>query len=310
MKGLDVFVILLLFLTLGLGVYILIESLPGKTVQFESQGNSVGGNYSQVYANQGQFYPNMRYPDRIITYSVSDSCNAQKKLDIDSAFSILENKTILKFDKISANGQIDFLCSNISPSSTDKDHFVAGEGGPVDVFISGKYYVIMSGKVSLYRDEKCSTPQIAIHEILHALGFDHNNNQKSIMYPVTSCDETVDSYISDEINLLYADYSYADLIINNADASKAGKYMDFSTQISNIGLKDAKDVTLHLYAGNTEVKNISLGDLPIGSKKRIDGKDVTVPKDAATIRMIVSIGAGQRELNLNNNELELNVISS
>jgi len=310
MKGLDVFVLVVLFITLGLGVYILIQSIPGKTIQFESSGSSLGGNSSTVYVNQGQFYPNMRYPDRNITYSIDSSCDGSKRNVILSALGILENKTVLSFNEISSNGEIEYLCSNISPTSNDKDHFIAGEGGPVDVYISGKYYVITSGKVSLFRSETCNSPQIAIHETLHALGFDHNNNTRSIMYPVTSCDEVIDPYITNEINDLYSVDSAADLVLVNANASISGKYLDFVVQVSNEGLKDATDVTLHLYSGNEEIKNISLGNIPLGSKKKINAQDVSVPKDTTSIKMIVEIGAGQSELNLNNNQLELNIKQS
>ena len=308
MRGLDVFVLVVLFLTLGLGIYILIQSLPGKTIEFEPKNNPLAVNSSEVYVNSAQFYPNMRYPDSNITYQISKFCSDKKKAYIRLAFGILESNTILNFNEVDDNGQINVLCANINSDSGDSTHFVAGEGGPVDVYLSGSYYVITSGKISLYRDEKCDKPQIALHEILHALGFDHNGNPKSIMYPITSCDEELDQYIIDDINSIYSVRSAADLKIVNASATKSGKYLEFVAQVSNQGLKDAKEVTLHLYSDNGEIKSIPLGRIPMGSSKKITGEYVSVPKELTSVRMTVTIGAGESEISLSNNEISLDIV--
>ena len=42
----------------------------------------------------------MRYQDRTISYSVSKYCNQNQKLDSEMAFSIISEKTILKFNKL------------------------------------------------------------------------------------------------------------------------------------------------------------------------------------------------------------------
>ena len=112
-------------------------------------------------------------------------------------------------------------CSDITPEPTQKDHFVAGEGGPTLVINTTVYAIILEGKIALYRHEICDEPQIALHELLHALGFDHNSNSKSIMYPITNCAQELDDYIVQTINQLYSVPSRGDLLIEEIDANKS-----------------------------------------------------------------------------------------
>ena len=59
--------------------------------------------------------------------------------------------------------------------------FIAGEGGPTNITVSGKYNVITHGSILLIRESRCSIPTIAIHELLHVLGFKHSNNLRFII---------------------------------------------------------------------------------------------------------------------------------
>lgn len=308
MKGVETFVLILLLGTLSVSLYFLWQNLPGQTEEFKSIG--VDGKMQNVYTNGTQFYPNLRYADKIISYSVAQGCSGNKEKFIADTFSLLSEKTVLYFHEVSDNGEIEILCSEIAPSSENKNHFIAGEGGPNDIIDTGLFYVISSGKVSLFREEKCKEPKIVLHEFLHALGFDHNNNPKSILYPITSCDEQLDQYIIDEINKLYITESLPDLAIVRASASKSGRYLSFDVNITNQGLKDASYVILSLYANNEKIKEFELGNISIGIRKSINVENSKIPLNTDTIQIVVDIVDDAKEISLDNNKVELSIVQT
>ena len=73
-----------------------------------------------------QFYPNMRFPDKNISYKISDKCTLKKKNDAEFALEILENKTILNFYNVSADEEISVECEE--KIKINEDFFVAGRG--------------------------------------------------------------------------------------------------------------------------------------------------------------------------------------
>ena len=306
MRFLDFLILVLLLVAILFGAYIIWINLPIKTQEFKT--DNIDGKILNVYTNGTQFYPNMRYPDKIISYSIAESCDSMKEKNIVDAFSILSENTILSFNQIQSNGEIDILCSDIAPEPQDEKHFVAGEGGPKEIYASGQYYVIISGKVSLYRYEKCDEPKIALHEILHALGFDHNGNSKSILYHVTNCDEKLDQYIIDEINRLYSVKSAPDLVISNVRAEKTGRYLSFTVEITNSGLIDANDVNLRLYAGDEIIKEFEFQVISIGNKKEMKASNVVIPRDTDKITFQAYLTDEGDELSFENNWAELNIV--
>ncbi len=305
MKIIEVIVLLLLFFVLGFGTYILWLNLPGKSVEYQPYATD----YSGMEGNGIQFYPNMRYKDRVISYYIEPSCSDKKKLDVEESFSFLSVNTILRFTHgLSNDAEIKVLCSNIAPTAQEAGHFVAGEGGPSEVINASVYSVILSGKVSLYRDDKCGEPKVALHEILHALGFDHNyTSSKSIMYPTTQCDQTIDKYIIDKINSLYSVDSKTDLAIEKVNANKTGRYLSFEIVVINIGLKDALDSTLNVIADGENVKDFNLGKIDIGTKKVLTVQNIKIPSNSEKIRF--EIKNTQDEVSFDNNVVEVGLTS-
>ena len=99
------FTLIVVFL---LGVY---WFLPfGETFEFEFiQKNSNFTLSSNVNSSLDfQFYQNMRYPNKEISYRI-DNCPLQKKDDMERAFDILENETILSFSPVQT-GWDPFYC--------------------------------------------------------------------------------------------------------------------------------------------------------------------------------------------------------
>jgi len=303
MRFLEILFLLMLILVLSLGVYALWLNAP-QTEKFYEEFNINISNYD--ISNQSQFYPNMRYKDRIISYKISESCSESKKAEIESAFSTLDEKTILEFYP-SSNGEIQILCSDISPSAKEKNHFIAGEGGPVEVMNTSLYWVIFSGKVSLYRSDKCETPQIAIHEILHTLGFEHRSDPNSILYPVTSCNQRIDDSIIEEINKLYEVDSLPDLSIEKLIAVKRGQYVDFNITIANNGLKDARASTLSISTDRTKIKDIEVEQMSIGMSRMIFIKNLKAGSSAESLIFVVK--SEEAELNSENNKARISLIA-
>ena len=300
MKVVDIIVLLLLLGVLGFGVYVLFQYLPlGGT---QHQAFSV--NFSSEISGNYQFYPNMRYPDKSISYTIEDACSEKKKDDVVMAFGILQEKTVLSFYQ-SGNGMIRILCSNIAPKPEDEGHFVAGEGGPTEIINTTLYSVILSGKISLYRNEKCPTPNVAIHEILHAFGFDHNNNESSIMYPVTDCSQELDDYIVGEIERLYSADSLPDLLVSKVEANRTGRYLNFEIIVGNYGLKDSVGSSLIISANEENIKEIDLGKVPIGTRKILNVQNLRLPRDSQTV--LFQVNTNEEELSKENNVAKLDL---
>ncbi len=304
MKILDLLILIVLFVLLGIGIYFLWTNLPlpAEPVSFEEYKVNLKEirNFSKF-----QFYPNMRYRNEIISYSISESCDEAKKKDVERAFNFIAEKTVLKFYN-KARGEIDVLCSNITPKPEERGHFVAGEGGPSEIINTTNYAVILSGKVSLYRRfRECVKPIIAIHEILHALGFDHNSNSNSIMYPVAECGQEFDNYIIDEINRLYSVDSAQDLVIEKISAKKSGSYLNFEITVGNFGLKDSDSSSLLVSTNGEEIREFELNKTEIGTRKILQVENLKIPRNTNILNFEVL--SNERELNLTNNKVEIGI---
>lgn len=304
MKFLDILMLLLLLTLLGGALYLLWFNMPGKPVEYEDFHLNIS---EHVYSEGIQFYPNMRYRDRAINYSISSNCDAGRKSDAEKAFLFISEKTTLNFYNAGdGDAEIKILCSDVSPKPEEKGHFVAGEGGPSEIINTTNYAVILSGKVSLFRENDCDKPNVAIHEILHALGFNHEDNQKSIMYPLTKCDQEMGNSIINEINRLYKTDSLPDLAIEKVSANKTRIYLNFDISIANFGLKNSDSSKLVVYAGNEIIKDYELEEMDIGTKKVLTVVNLRIPRDTESISFEVS--SSEKELDLANNNVKMKLV--
>lgn len=306
MKFLDLLMLLLLIIVIALGTYVIWLNLPVEPISYEESYLNNTSIFS--FSNTAQFYPNMRYKDKAINYYISNSCSAKQRLNALRAFSILSEKTILEFSNNQDAPEIRILCSNISPAQEEEGHFIAGEGGPSEIINVTQFSVILSGKVSLYRDSNCENPNIALHEILHALGFDHNNNKNSIMYPLTQCDQIIDQYLIDEINRLYKIESASDLAIEKLSANKTGRYLNFELTLSNLGLRPATSSLLIITSEGEFVKEFDLGFIDIGNKKILTAQNLRVPRNAEIISF--EIKSNEPEISKDNNKADVRFVST
>tara|TARA_Y100000034_G_C6907823_1_gene421818 strand:- start:362 stop:1258 length:897 start_codon:yes stop_codon:yes gene_type:complete len=292
--------IVLILILLSFGGIIAYKTFFTKLVEYEEYKADLELNVS----GDLQFYPNMRYKDRDITYSFESICNLGKREEVSEAFDILSGRTILGFDEVEEEGEIQILCSSIAPEPEQKGHFVAGEGGPTEVIRAGRNNIILSGKISLFKNDKCKTSKIALHEILHALGFDHNKNESSIMYPVTECDQILDDYIIEKIDSIYQSDSLPDLIIDEYKISSVGRYLDFKVSVLNVGFKEAGNFSLIVFADDNELRKIPLEEVGVGVKRIVDVENLRLPlRSFDKISFVVEFP--ENELDKENNRVEI-----
>ena len=91
----------LIFLVYLLGLYWFI---PGGVIDFSTDVRNSNFSISSEYEEM-QFYENMRFPNPRISYKIFD-CTLQKEDDMEYAFEIISNITILDFYEVEENEEI------------------------------------------------------------------------------------------------------------------------------------------------------------------------------------------------------------
>jgi len=298
--------LIFLFILLGVSLYLLYLNWPREPIEYEFVN---GAEEEEIieYSSSKQFYDNMRFTDKIIGYKIANECGSEKVSEIEEAFGILESRTVLDFRRDSLIPEITIFCSDIAPEPENEGYFVAGEGGPTEVINTTLYGIILSGKVSFFREDKCDEPKVAIHEILHVLGFDHNDNPDSILFPTLDCDQTIDDSIIADINSLYSVESLADLKVIDIDVAKSGRYLNFEISVLNQGLQDVDGVSLRVYSNDKFIKEFDLGEIDIGVTKFLEVTNLNLGIFAKSDTVIFVVDEENQidEIFENNNQVEL-----
>ncbi|MEK6906042.1 MAG: matrixin family metalloprotease, partial [Nanoarchaeota archaeon] len=226
--------------------------IPFKTTDFQPDYNR-NSNFSINSSGSMQFYPNMRYPEPVISYSITD-CTLKKKDEMVRAFDFISNLTVLKFYPTGETPEISITCD--SNNKIEGGLFIAGEGGPTNITKTEKFSVILAGKILLIRESGCKTPNVPIHELMHVLGFDHSDNSGNLMYPISDCSQTIGEDSIELINQLYSVPSYPDLSFEGVSATMHGAYLDTDISIRNNGLKQSETFKVKIYADEKMIKEI------------------------------------------------------
>jgi len=310
MKTLDLAMLFVLCFLLAAGIYFFWSNFNSGTLYTKQYSQFIGNISEEVLFESSQFYPRMRFPKKEISYYIEPECGWKKIQEVERAFEIIKEETVLSFyhaQPNAENAEISVICSEISPEEelTDSRFFIAGEGGPTEARNLTNGYLIIKGKVSLFKDEKCDNPKLALHELLHVLGFDHNNNPKSVMYPITRCDQEFDSYIAEEINLLYSEESLPNLAILQINASRSFQGVSFKISIINIGYIEAKDSQIEVFAGINKVANYTLGDMQPGMISTLEVQNLRIKKSEDSIKFFASYRDGGEELSYQDNSAEI-----
>ncbi len=276
--------------------------IPFNTINFST--NTGNYNFSVIQGNSTmQFYPNMRFSSQEISYRIFD-CPLQKEDDMEFAFDIMENITPLRFYPVVNNEEISITCEEIL--RVDKDFFIAGEGGPVNITVSGQFNVIMNGEILLIKESDCPRPNIALHELFHVLGFGHSSNQGNIMYNITNCDQTIGQDMIQLIETLYSVPSYPDLSLENVSAVMTGRFLSVNMIIMNRGLNNAGASKVYIYVDNTFLKELDLIPLETGRGRIISISNIFVTQlNINELDFIIS--SDFKEITKDNNEKKLKV---
>jgi len=298
--GLKIF-LSFIFVVFCIGVLAVYWFIPFGTIEFGTKSGNFNLNVNQ--SGNMQFYQNMRYSDSKISYKI-DNCPLQKKNDMEKAFEIISNSSVLRFNPVDYNEEISVTCD--SKNKIEDGLFIAGEGGPVNITKGDNFNVILKGQILLIKDSTCENPNVALHELLHALGFNHSSNENNIMYPISKCKQTIGTDIISLINELYLTPSEPDLVLNNVSAVMHGKYLDVNMSIKNNGLKDSGEAKVLIYADDELVKEIKLDELEIGYERIITLNNLWV-KQINVNRLDFFIDYSFSELEKNNNRISLEV---
>lgn len=236
--------------------------VPLDTVEFSFKQTPRNYNFSLNNAESMQFYENMRFQKKEIPYKINPECTLRKKSEMERAMEILSNQTPLSFRPVSVEEEITITCQD--ENKIEGNLFIAGEGGPVNITRTDNFNVILYGKILLIRDSNCERPNIAIHELLHVLGFDHSPNPRNIMYNTSKCSQILSDDMVEAINDLYSVSSYADLSFENVSAKMNGRNLDLNLSIRNNGLANAGNSKLMIYADDKLIKETDVQPIKIG----------------------------------------------
>src|SRR3989344_1288398 len=251
-----------------------------------------------------QFYPNMRFPTNELTYRI-EKCTLQKENGMKLAFQIIADKTSLEFFQVKSNEEIYVTCD--SKAKIEDGLFIAGEGGPSNITQTDLFNVISKGNILLLRDSACPNPNIALHELLHVLGFDHSTNKNNVMYPVTNCKQTIGDDTIEVINSLYSTKSNPDLAFTNIEANKQGVYFNTEINIINQGLKKSGKAQIIIYGDGNEIKRIDLAPIEVGYGRAIKLTNILVLSKLNSVEFVID--APFEEIDKENNHINLQVRS-
>lgn len=276
--------------------------IPHGSISFGTKSGNSNFSISSEYEEM-QFYENMRFANPNISYRISN-CPLQKQNEMEYAFEIISNMSVLDFYVVNNNEEIFVTCD--SRNKVEGDLFIAGEGGPTNITQAGEFSVISHGQILLIRESKCKDPNIALHELLHVLGFKHSSNPNNIMYNISKCDQVIGDDIVGLINRLYAYPSYPDLVFENVSAQMKGKFLDVNISVRNNGLKDADVAKIIIYADGKKIKEVELEPLQIGYGRMMVLGNIWIPQIIVN-ELEFYIDYNGNELEKENNRIKLEI---
>ncbi len=291
-----------LFFLLVVGLLLFYWFLPSGTLDFNIGSRNYNFSVNSSFEEM-QFYDNMRFPETEISYNILD-CPLQKEDEMEYAFEILSNLSLLNFYPVRENEEISVTCDSMS--RIEGGMFIAGEGGPTNITQAGEFNVIRSGKILLIRESKCERPNIALHELFHVLGFKHSLNKNNIMYNISRCDQIIGEDIIGLIDELYSYASYPDLVLENVSAKMSGRFLNANITIRNNGLNGAEDAIMIISVDGKEVKKIDIEPLQIGFGRMMIFENIFV-SNLVVNEIEFYIEYDGEELEKGNNRVELKI---
>ena len=135
-------------------------------------------------------------PKAIYFYDIDGSCNTNNDDNIESALNYLSTMTGLKFIRIPPPfalifGGIGYSCGGV--------HSGNAIGESESSSFGSSWFILVWNNIRL----SDTSEQVVLHETLHNIGFGHNENSKSIMYPIKHGNSQIDIEIINFIKTYY-----------------------------------------------------------------------------------------------------------
>ena len=303
-------VLMLVFFSLS----VVFDNLPRKSVNLKINYLEPESVKLVEYGATPIFAENLRFNHNLISYSIDENCDEDRISDMIAAFNIFSDEVgVISFYEFPRNYDSDLgktksdirvLCSN-EFIKLDNNLFAAGEGGPSRIINSSGFKVIEEGKVILYNGADCNYPIVALHELCHVFGFDHSKDPKNIMYNVSNCNQRMSPDMGELMRKLYSIEALANLRIDNATAVVHGRYLDFNISILNEGLIDVDYANLTIIGDGKFVSSIDLGEFNIGYGRTLRVQNMKIDPGLKKIEFIVDAENVVKELNENDNKVEM-----
>jgi predicted Zn-dependent protease len=253
-------------------MYLLYQYVPLDYQSSSARIPNVSFGTGNLSYNVKQFYPNMKFNHNRISYDIEEACDEDKKSRMTEAFRLLHEQVaeIEFYPRAVETPDIRIICSKKVEGTTGRNFFVAGEGGAEQIIQTKRYNVITKGLVLLYGNPhgtlECSWPNVELHELMHVFGFQHSQNENSLMYPyLESCEQKLDEAIIDDLRALYTQENLPDLYFESVEAIKHGRYLDFNATIKNSGVIEARNVNLAVFDDKKQGESFPLDNIDFGA---------------------------------------------
>ena len=309
------FTLFILFILLILSLYVIYINIPGEPEYLNVNIKIPTDIETQSLSNTQQFYHNMKFNHNEISYRVNNDCSEEQSKRMELAFKELSGMVgEITFYSTGFSPDIEVSCTNEinyngydMEENIEKNYFIAGEGGAKEIVETGRYYIITNGIIFLYEGNKkwikCPHPNIEMHELLHVFGFDHLDDKKSLMYPyLTSCDQTLDDSIINELKKLYSEDNLPELYFENFTSIKKGRYLDFNFTVKNSGSVNSDNIILTIMEDYDILEVRDLGVINFGAGVFMQTTNLRLNKrNPNQIRFIIDKENDIEEINEANN---------
>ncbi|NPE26837.1 matrixin family metalloprotease [Methanococcoides sp. SA1] len=251
------------------------------------------------------FSENLRFNHDLISYWISEDCDADRRGDMIEAFSLFSGEVgVISFYENEIGADIMVGCSD-EFIELGENLFAAGEGGPSRIINTSGFKVIEEGKIKLYNGAECTYPIVALHELCHVFGFDHSPDPKNIMYNTSDCSQRMSEDMKELMIELYAIEPLADAKVEDFWAEFDGKYLNFNISVLNEGMVDISDINLTILADEDVVDEIEMGKIEVGYGRILRVENVRVSRGFEKIEFVLDFANVVRELNEENNVVEV-----
>lgn len=268
-----------------------------------------------IVSQAKQFFSNTKFNHNSISFQIDPNCDNKKRNNVIRAFDIVSEEVgLISFQESSKEADIEVSCSEGAVEEVESDYFIAGEGGAKEIIQTGRYNVINEGIILLYNNENsktsnCVYPSVELHELMHVFGFDHVNNEKSLMYPyLESCEQRLDQSIIDELKRLYSKENLPDLYFEKVEAIKHkcgfGTCLNFNLTIRNSGVVDADNVKFSIFEDEKFLETRDMKDVDFGAGIIIEIENFKLKsRNSKEISFIIDNESLIREIDEKNNEM-------